>query len=155
MESVTLLKDILLDKGQIHKYYEGRVPLNLWRGLNVRKNMGLFELIEDTFMLSNGRPRPADITISGSGANAKVMVKDSPRGISTFDKPGIPQGPNWEHYRIPSGTPLPRGLAIVKDQYNPRVGAYHYTIAPAYDMPLAKFKVLLSQLAKSVVKEAV
>lgn len=37
MESTTLLKDILLDKGQIHKYYEGMVPVNLWRGLNVKK----------------------------------------------------------------------------------------------------------------------
>ena len=153
MESTTLLKDILLDKGQIHKYYEGMVPVNLWRGLNVKKNMELFELIEDTVILSNGRPRPADISLIGEGANAKINVKESPRGISTFDKPGIPQGPNWEHYRISAGTSLPKGLAIIKDNYNSRLGAYHYTIAPAYDMPLTIFKILLSQLAKSVVKE--
>lgn len=155
MKKVTLLKDVLLDKGQIHRYYEGFVPVNLWRGLNVRKNMALFELIEDTQILSNGRPRPADISITGSGAEARVNVKEQPRGISTFDKPGIPQGPHWEHYRIPANTVLPEGLAIVKDQYNPRYEAYHYTIAPAYDMPLAKFKLLLNRLAQSVVKEAV
>ncbi|WP_259346360.1 Tse2 family ADP-ribosyltransferase toxin [Vibrio diabolicus] len=45
-------------------------------------------------------------------------------------------------------------MAIVKDQYNPRFGAYHYTIAPAYDMPLSKFKLLLSKLAKLAVREA-
>ena len=153
MESITLLKDILFDKGQIHKYYEGVVPVNLWRGLNVRKNMALFELIEDTVILSNGRPRPADINLIGEGANAKINVKESPRGKSTFDKPGIPQGPNWEHYKITAGTKLPDGLAIIKDQYNSRFGAYHYTIAPAYNMPLSLFKILLNQLAKSVVKE--
>ena len=43
METVTLLKDVLLDKGQIHNYYEGKVPLNLWRGLNVKKGMELFD----------------------------------------------------------------------------------------------------------------
>ncbi len=83
--------------------------------------MGLFELIEDSLLLSNGRPRPADITIQGMGADARVLVKDRPRGFSTFDRPGIPQEPNWQHYRIPEGTPLPSGLAIVKDQYNPRL----------------------------------
>ena len=154
METVTLLKDVLLDKGQIHNYYEGKVPLNLWRGLNVKKGMELFELIEDTLLLLNGRPRPADITIKGMGADARVLVKGRPRGISTFDRPGILQGPNWQHYRIPESTPLPSGLAIVKDQYNPRFGAYHYTIAPAYDMPLSKFKLLLSKLAKLAVREA-
>ncbi|WOC28688.1 hypothetical protein LY624_18895 [Pseudoalteromonas sp. N1230-9] len=81
MESTTLLKDILLDKGQIHKYYEGMVPVNLWRGLNVKKNMELFELIEDDVILSNGRPRPADISVIGEGADAKINVKESPRGI--------------------------------------------------------------------------
>ncbi|WP_447060027.1 Tse2 family ADP-ribosyltransferase toxin [Vibrio alginolyticus] len=30
--------------------------------------------------------------------------------MSTFDRPGIPQGPNWQHYRIPEGTPLPSGI---------------------------------------------
>ncbi|WP_445936756.1 Tse2 family ADP-ribosyltransferase toxin [Pseudoalteromonas sp. N1230-9] len=52
-----------------------------------------------------------------------------------------------------AGTPLPKGLAIIKDNYNSRLGAYHYTIAPAYNMPLTVFKLLLNQLAKSVVKE--
>jgi hypothetical protein len=32
--------------------------------------------------------------------------------------------------------------------------ASHYTIAPAYDMPHAIFKFLLSQLAKNAIKEA-
>lgn len=43
----------------------------------------------------------------------------------------------------------------MKDEYNPRYDAYHYTIAPAYDMPLARFKMLLTLLAKRVIKEAV
>lgn len=55
----------------------------------------------------------------------------------------------------PKGTVLPVGLAIVKDRFNDRVGATHYTIAPAYDMPLSQFKNLLNQLAVKVVKEAI
>jgi hypothetical protein len=49
---------------------------------------------------------------------------------------------------------LPNGLAIVKDNFNPRLGATHYTIAPAHDMPLEQFKMLLNQLAMNAIKEA-
>ncbi|MBQ1782473.1 MAG: hypothetical protein II007_02340 [Gammaproteobacteria bacterium] len=152
---VELLKDILLEKGKIGRYYEGHVPVHLWRGLNTRRGTNLFELVEDAFMLSSGTPRPANISIDSSRAVPYVKVRERPRGISTFDKPGIPAGKGWDHYRIPAGTALPEGLAIVKDEYNPRYDAYHYTIAPAYDMPLAKFKMLLTLLAKRVIKEAV
>lgn len=55
---------------------------------------------------------------------------------------------------IPEGTLLPEGLAIVKDQYNSRFKSTHYTIAPAYDMPLSQFKSKLNTLANSLIKEA-
>ena len=85
--------------------------------------------------------------------NGVVKVKHSPRGISTFDKSGIPRGKDWVYYRIPAGTELPIGLAIVKDSYNRDLEATHYTIAPASDMSLMKFKRLLNRLAREAIKE--
>ncbi len=52
------------------------------------------------------------------------------------------------------GAVLPVGLAIVRDEFNSNFEATHYTIAPAYDMPLEQFKGLLVQLLKHVIKEA-
>jgi hypothetical protein len=151
---IIVLKELLLARGEIDKYYEGCVPINLWRGLNVKKRLSLFELIEEPFRLANGRPRPADIKIRSVNGVKWVSVENRPRGISTFDQPGVPPGKDWEYYRIPAGTVLPKGLAIVKDEFNSVFGATHYTIAPAYDMPLEHFKQLLSKLAADVIREA-
>lgn len=100
--------------------------------------------------MSNGKVRKPDITIE----KGWVKVKHWPRGISTFDKPGVPKGKDWVHYMIPAGTPLPDGLAIVKDSYNETVMATHYTIAPAYDMTIEKFRTLLKQFSLSIQKVA-
>jgi hypothetical protein len=152
---IKVLKDILVQAGRVNDYYEGCVPLNLWRALNRRKPSGLFDLVEDPFILSSGRPRPADIQIVIRAGIKWVSVSQRPRGVSTFDKPGVPPGKDWSYYRIPAGTVLPPGLAIVRDEYNSRFDATHYTIAPAYDMPLAQFKLLLNMFAKNAVREAV
>lgn len=48
---------------------------------------------------------------------------------------------------------LPDGLAIVRDNYNPRFDATHYTIAPAFDMPLERFRALLRLLASNLIWE--
>jgi hypothetical protein len=107
------------------------------------------------FHQGGGRPRPADIRIEERGNVKWVFVNQRPRGVSTFDKPGVPPGKDWSYYRIPAGTALPFGLAIVRDEHNPRFDATHYTIAPAFDMPLARFKSLLNELAANAVKEAI
>ena len=152
---MNVLKDVLISKGEIDKYFEGKTPVNLWRAMNQRKNHHPFEFIEKPFKLSSGRPRPADIKIEKVGQEDWVRIKKRPRGISTFDKPGLPKGKDWEYYKIPAGTDLPYGLAIVKDEYNQQFDATHYTIAPAFDMPLSRFKMLLNQLAQELIKEAV
>lgn len=152
--SRTVLKDVYLSKGQIDRYFEGSVPVHLWRALNAKKGGALFDFIEQPTTLSNGRMRAPDITIVTRGAQRWVSVQSAPRGVSTFDKPGVPAGPDWSYYRISAGTRLPDGLAIVRDAYNDRFDATHYTIAPAFDMPLEQFKLLLIQLAKNAVKEA-
>ena len=147
--AITVLKDVFISCGEMERYYDGIVPVNLWRGMNVKKNSALFDLIETPFKLSNGRFRKADITIE----DGWVKVKHWPRGISTFDKPGVPSGKDWVHYKIPKGTILPPGLAIIQDSFNESFNAVHYTIAPAYDMPLAIFKSLLNELAKNTIQE--
>jgi len=152
---ITVLKDLLIRADRIDDYYEGYVPQNLWRALNRRKPSGLFDFVEEPFLLSNGRARPADIQIIDRAGIKWVSVSQRPRGISTFDKPGVPPGKDWTYYRIPAGTTLPFGLAIVRDEFNSRFGATHYTISPAYDMPLSQFKLLLSRLAQIALKEAV
>lgn len=150
-----VLKEILVEQGEIDRYYEGQVPTSLWRALNHQRGMALFELIEEPFVMSNGRPRPPDITIVSRNKVPWVTVSEMPRGISTWDAPGIPGGKDWSYYRIPAGTILPEGLAIVRDHYNKKLDATHHTIAPARDMPLSHFKYLLNKLAENAIKEAV
>ncbi len=62
------------------------------------------------------------------------------------------RGSSWQYYKIPQGTTLPAGLAIVRDGFNARIGATHYTLAPAEDMPLTQFKALLDNLAVLVMR---
>ena len=113
--SITILKDVLIDKGLLENYFEGKVPTNLWRALKRGSGKEVLEFIEEPFMLSNGRPRAADINIQNRGAEKWVCVKDRPRGVSTFDKPGVPSGKGWDYFKIPKNTVLPEGLAIVKN----------------------------------------
>ncbi len=151
---IEVLKDILISSGNIDQYYE-EAPVNLWRAKKIRNKGSLFGLVEQDQILSNGQIRPADITIFNKNGAKWVTCRPSPRGISTFDKPNTFKGNSWEYYKIPCGTVLPTGLAIIKDKFNRRIGATHYTIAPAYDMPLFHFKSLLNRLAILVVREAV
>jgi hypothetical protein len=148
-ERVTVLRDVLIEAGELDRYYE-TVPTNLWRARRVRDRGSLLGLVEEEFILSNGRPRPADITIEIRGGAKWVTCRPFPRGISTFDRPNVFSGTSWEYYKIPAGTVLPRGLAIVRDSYRERVRATHHTIAPAWDMPLATFKALLDELAQLI-----
>lgn len=153
--SITILKDVLIEKGMIENYFDGKVPTNLWRALKRNSSTQVLGFIEDSFILSNGRPRAADIKIESRGGEKWVCVKDRPRGVSTFDRPGVPSGKGWDYFKIPKDTILPDGLAIVKDLYNTKFKATHYTIAPAYDMPLSQFKSKLNTLAISMMKEAI
>ena len=153
--SITLLKDVLIARGEIDRYFAGAVPVNLWRALKRASPGSIFDFVEQAFFLSNGRPRASDIAIEDRQGVRWVTVANRPRGVSTFDKPGVPPGKDWDYFRIPAGTILPDGLAIVRDELNTRYGATHYTIAPAHDMPLHLFRHLLEQLAKNAIKEAI
>ena len=150
---IAILKDVLIARGQIDRYYEGLTPVHLWRALKTKENAHPFHFVEQPFMLSNGRPRPADITIETVNGQKWVRITDRPRGVSTFDKSGVPPGRGWEYYRIPKGTELPSGLVVVRDELNVAFGATHYTIAPDRDMPLDAFKMLLNRLGRSLIKD--
>jgi len=150
---IEVLRDILIAAGDLDRYYEA-APVNLWRARRTRPAGTTFGLVESETILSNGKVREADITIEVRAGVKWVLCGPSPRGISTFDAPSLFKGPSWEYYRIPKGTKLPNGLAIVKDRFNSRLNATHYTIAPAYDMQLDQFKTLLDQLALLLVREA-
>ena len=153
--AISVLRDILISTNQIDRYFEGVVPAHLWRAMNIKSNVHPFEFIEKPTILSNGRPRAADIKIEILNGEKWVRVKERPRGISTFDQPGVPVGKDWKYFKIPKGTMLPHGLAIIRDEFNSAHKATHYTIAPAFDMPLIRFKALLTQLASSLVREAI
>lgn len=147
-----LLRDVLIEAGELDRYFEGRAPVTLWRAKK-KDSEHAFDLVEAPFQTRNG-PRPADITIEpGPDGQPWVRVQPSPRGASTFDKANVFKGSSWEYYRIEAGTTLPDGIAIVKDNYNPRFQATHYTIAPAFDMPLERFRALLRLLASNLVRE--
>lgn len=148
--NITKLKDVFISMGELESYFDGMVPVNLWRGLNKKRNAGLFDLIESPFKMSNGKIRKPDLTIE----NGWVRVKHWPRGISAFDRPGVPKGKDWVHYKIPAGTRLPAGLAIVQDSYNESFAATHYTIAPAHDMSIANFRLLLKNFAAEIERMA-
>ncbi|WP_444997508.1 Tse2 family ADP-ribosyltransferase toxin [Aliikangiella sp. IMCC44359] len=148
------LKDILIDAGEIDKYFDKQVPVNLWRAKNLKSKDPIFGMVERKVVRNNGKVRPADITIYQKGGISWVSVQDRPRGISTFDKPNVFSRGKWDYYKIPAGTDIPNGLAIVEDGMNIALGAKHYTIAPAFDMPLEQFKNLLNILAQILVRES-
>lgn len=92
--------------------------------------------------------RPADIMIK----DGWVRVSYFPRGLRVWDKSGLPKGNYWNYYRIPAGTTLPTGLAIVRDYKNEVYGATHYSLAPAWDMEIASFRMLLKRLFAAMQK---
>lgn len=71
-------------------------------------------------------------------------------GISTFDKP-LPHEPNW--WLIPAGTELPSELIIRRDHAT-FDGRTHYSLAPAFDMPLTSYRRSLAALHERCKKVA-
>jgi hypothetical protein len=148
MSKQELLKDILIEIGEIDRYFGNLVPTDLWRARKLSSRAGLFDLVEQETLRPRGAPRKPDITIEDNW----VRIRNAPRGISTFDRPNLFKGA-WEYYKIPAGTIMPTGLVIVRDHYNEYLGATHYTVAPEHDMPLQQFRMLLASLARLLEKD--
>jgi hypothetical protein len=43
--AITVLKDVLISKGQIDKYFEGSTPTTVWRAVNIKRNQHPFEFV--------------------------------------------------------------------------------------------------------------
>src|SRR5262245_51793171 len=152
--TVTILRDVLIARHRVEDYFDGTVPTTLWRAFDTRnKGRHPMDIVEEGYYLSNGKFREADITIKPVKGEPWVFIEHFPRGASSFDKPKVFKSRAWEYFRIPAGTRLPEGLAVVKDRYNEVYGATHYTLAPARDMKLAEFKLLLKILFTEMKKE--
>lgn len=157
---IDVLKDLLIEANELDRYFEGSVPINLWRAIRkepssvATKANHVFDLYYEDTILSNGKVRRPDIRVEIINGVKWVQCKERPRGGSTFDKPGAFGHKHWDYYKIPAGVELPNGLAIVRDEFNEQYGAVHYTIAPAWDMPLANFQALLNILATRIIAAA-
>jgi Tse2-like ADP-ribosyltransferase toxin len=151
--AITVLKDVMIEANALDRYFEGKVPVDLWRAYNLARGEAPFDFVQVPFVLSNGRARAADIAIREENGLRWVYVRDRPRGVSLFDKEGLPPGKDWRYLKIPQGTALPEGLTIIRDELNTRWGATHYTLAPACDMPLSRFLELLARLAHQLVQQ--
>jgi hypothetical protein len=88
--------------------------------------------------LSHVRSRDVDVMTM----NDVIVVVANGKGISVFDLEGINEAPftGWV-WKLPASTPLPPGLKLVHDK------PHHYSIAPTVNMPVAKYKGMLEELA--------
>ncbi len=70
------------------------------------------------------------------------MVKANAKGISLFTEADLSRTrfEGWA-WKIPHGTPMPTGLGLVNDHGG------HFMACPVTDMPVDKYKTLLSELA--------
>ncbi|ROQ30371.1 hypothetical protein [Gallaecimonas pentaromativorans] len=110
--------------------------------------------------LGRGQFREADVTIREINGISYIVPKvykksvDSiwkVEGTSLFDRSKTFKGKRWEYIEIPAETPIPEGLLIIKDDYNERFGATHYSIVPNRMMTVDLFKKLLKDLLTNVV----
>jgi hypothetical protein len=84
--------------------------------------------------------------------NGGAWVHHESGGISLFNKPIPRWGDRW--WKLPKASPIPAGLRVSRDKrVNPVTGEIHYTIRPAYDMPLALFVQLLTAFSTLAVPD--
>ncbi|WP_445354876.1 hypothetical protein ACJJI5_18395 [Microbulbifer sp. EKSA008] len=130
---------------------EFNLDVNLWRGQR-RADRGspvLYPILK-SFRLSNGKIRNPDIDTYWS--NGEWWVDCTSGGVSLFDVLGVPVS-RWDYYRLSPNILIPHGLVITKDSYNRSYEATHYSIRPHWDMPVAKFCLLLDELTKEIIFE--
>jgi hypothetical protein len=161
--SETTVEAVLIDLGQLERIYKsGRHPgFTLWRAL---RTDGEAEgpLHPDFYPreLRAGKFRLPDVTLEVVGGVEYVVPKvyrKTPddlwkaQGTSLFDRSDTFVGDRWYYFELPPGTIIPTGLLIVKDDYNERFKATHYSIVPNWRMRVSDFKLLLDQLAQNAI----
>ncbi|MEY4582665.1 MAG: hypothetical protein RL701_7368 [Pseudomonadota bacterium] len=82
------------------------------------------------------------VDVSSFLVSGEPWVEANSGGISTFDKP-IASESNW--WLIPAGTELPSELGVRRDHTGPD-GRTHYSLYPAFNMPLTSYRFALASL---------
>lgn len=166
------MKEYLLEEGSVKSLF---VKIDaLGRIYDCEKELGLFlwrasrndEPCENPLYpdfvrreIRKGKFRPADVTVRRKGGVdfiiPKVYKKSSDdiwkaQGTSLFDQSNTFKGKNWEFIEIPQGTEIPDGILIIKDDYNERFKATHYSIVPDHAMSVDIFKLLLNNLMANI-----
>lgn len=140
------IEDVLISRNQLDRIYKGTTGLRLWRALHKQATVAnpLYPDFEPRLVRNTLRPPDVQVRVEGGVENVVSRLGD---GTSLFDREGVFAGDNWTYFEIPAGTEIPVGLIIVKDKFNERFQATHYSISPNFTMPKTQFMALLDALA--------
>ena len=114
------------------------LPLDLWRA-GPPSGQALFE--------PRIAPHPnPDVAVFVQSGQVWVRSQKFPeRGMSLWDGP-MPQVVRDWWWVIPKGTPIPKGLIVIKAKKAHRSGYWHHTLVPEQDMPMVHYQALLRTL---------
>jgi len=144
--------EYFVEKRELGDLFDSKYDLNinLYRGRNPNNDDPILYPILKSFLLSNGRVRDEDIKTYTK--NGELWVHCRTGGISLFDALGYPVK-SWDYFMLSiDHTKIPNGLVITKDDWHKKFKCFHYTIRPNWDMPVAKYCMLLDELAKYLVR---
>lgn len=145
------IESVLISQGDLERIYVGELKLFLWRSLHkeVQVTNPLYPDFEPREVRA-GIMRAPDVETKTISGKIYVIAKLG-QGTSLFDKPGTFGHKHWTYFEIPEGTEIPPGLIIVKDAYNKKYKATHYSLSPNSTMPKKRFTQLLDQLVRNAV----
>ena len=148
------LREIYVAAGLSDRFWDTTTPTALWRAQKKTD----FDAGEMALQPHPGSEiRLSDVKVVDRDNQQFVLgcrcIKGDYRGISTFDMKVTWFGSKTtKHFKIPADTKIPEGLAVTKDHKIPQ-GAFHYTIAPKDDMPLALFLQQLKTMSQRATLE--
>jgi hypothetical protein len=147
------IESLLISRGELDRIYTGSTGLGLWRALHreVVVPNALYPDFEAREI--RGRLRAADVEVKMIDGVEQVVSRLGD-GTSLFDRRGVFQGSSWTYFEIPAGTEIPAGLIIVKDKFNEKFQATHYSISPNFTMTKKQFMALLDTLANNAQAQA-
>ena len=145
--------EFYIKKRALRQLFDKDTPLNvdLYRGQKPdERGSPVLHPILKAYLLSNGKERPADITLYQK--DGVPWVDSTSGGVSLFDIIGNPSA-SWDYYKINAGSAIPLGLVITKDKTlkskSNEPAPTHYSIRPHWDMPIKQFLMLLDDLVAS------